>query len=265
MTVSELPAALQLSSLAGWNQTAADWQLLLEVATDGCFYIAVGGVLAATATLLRYGARLGWIGMVLTHPDFRKRGFAKRLLTHCLGRADALGIRTLKLDATEQGQPLYESLGFVSEEPVERWIRSSSPSGGRPVSHAIGESSLAQADDAVAFGADRSELLQRLSRHGKFFAAATSYLLSRPGRIYKYLGPCVAKDLKTAHPLFQLALRDSTEGGWAWDLLPNNRDAAALAGELGFAPHRRLLRMSRGEELRSRDDLVYAIAGFEFG
>ncbi|MBV9574428.1 MAG: GNAT family N-acetyltransferase [Acidobacteriales bacterium] len=264
LTVRELPAALQLSSLAGWNQTAAEWQLLLEVASDSCFCIAVGGVLAATATLIPYGSRLGWIGMVLTHPEFRKRGFARRLLTHCVGHADALGIRTLKLDATEQGQHLYESLGFVPEQTVERWIRSCPPSRERPVS-ITGKSSLALADDALAFGADRSQLLERLSRHSNCFAAANSYLLSRTGRIYRYLGPCVARDLKTANQLFQLALGNSSERECAWDFLANNHGAKSLAEDLGFGPHRRLLRMSRGEQLRSRDDLIYAIAGFEFG
>jgi hypothetical protein len=63
MTVSQLPAALQLSSLAGWNQTAEDWQLLLEVASDGCFYIAVGGVLERPQLyygMVRGSAGLAW-------------------------------------------------------------------------------------------------------------------------------------------------------------------------------------------------------------
>jgi len=53
--------------------------------------------------------------------------------------------------------------------------------------------------------------------------------------------------------------------GWYWDILPANRDATALAKEFGFAPQRRLVRMSRGEPLRGREEFIYAIAGFEFG
>jgi hypothetical protein len=50
-----------------------------------------------------------------------------------------------------------------------------------------------------------------------------------------------------------------------WDLLPSNQDAVSLATELGFSTQRRLTRMFRGEQLRGRDELVYAIAGFELG
>src|SRR5437762_3624981 len=33
---NDLPAAMELSTLAGWNQTADDWRMLLELAPDGC-------------------------------------------------------------------------------------------------------------------------------------------------------------------------------------------------------------------------------------
>jgi hypothetical protein len=52
---------------------------------------------------------------------------------------------------------------------------------------------------------------------------------------------------------------------WYWDLLPENKDAVAIATELGFTRKRSLTRMFRGAPMRGRDEMVYAIAGFEFG
>jgi hypothetical protein len=52
---------------------------------------------------------------------------------------------------------------------------------------------------------------------------------------------------------------------WSWDLLPENQAAVALAGEWGFTRQRCLTRMVRGKPLHGRDDMVYAIAGFELG
>ena len=72
--------------------------MLLELAPAGCFAIEVDRLVAATTTLLCHGARLAWIGMVLTKPQYRHRGLARRLLAHALDQADALGIETVKLE-----------------------------------------------------------------------------------------------------------------------------------------------------------------------
>jgi GNAT superfamily N-acetyltransferase len=265
LTERDLPAAMRLSVLAGWNQTADDWRLLLDLAPDGCFCLEVDGIVAASATLLSYEQRAAWIGMVLTDPEYRRRGLARQLVTHALARADALGTRTIKLDATEEGQPLYVSLGFVPEQPIERWFRPGPPAAKANAHQFRGELSRWFGADSIAFGTDRKQLLQKLTQRGQCFSSEKGYLLTRPGRTTAYLGPCVSRDLGAARELFQLAIQRSAPGGWSWDLFPHNDQAAALAKELGFVPHRRLMRMFRGERLRGKDELIYAVAGFEFG
>src|SRR5579863_2424566 len=126
LVASDIPAALGLSEQAGWNQTGEDWRMLVDLAPQGCLAIEVEGELAATTTLLCYGQRLAWIGMVLTKLPYRGRGFARRLLTQALTQADEMGIETVKLDATDQGRPLYEKMGFRFEQAVERWSRAAS-------------------------------------------------------------------------------------------------------------------------------------------
>jgi hypothetical protein len=207
--------------------------------------------------------------MVLTHPEYRHRGFAKRLFARALDHAESLGIKTLKLDATDQGEPLYESCGFKVEQSVERWFRA--PSEMTKESEEKNKSS-AHADrgdwhdlDMAVFGADRSNLLEALRLRGKCFTSSDAYLLARSGRIAAYLGPCIATKRDPARDVLVQAINDSNTSGFFWDLLPSNQEAMTLASELGFARQRRLARMFRGEQLRGHDELIYAIAGFELG
>jgi GNAT superfamily N-acetyltransferase len=253
----DIAIAAELSAEAGWNQTADDWRMLLQLNPENCFGIDADDRLVSTATLMCYGKQLGWIGMVLTNGAYRRRGFARTLLMHTIARADKLGIESLKLDATDQGQPLYASLGFRVEQPVERWWRPHAAACGTDIQPA----KLPDHDDLLAYGADRSELLRALTKRSKVQANSDGFCLSRPGRRANYIGPCISKTVDFALRSIQTsAVQESF-----WDLLPHNHSALTLATELGFQPQRKLIRMVRGRDLRCREDWIYAIAGFELG
>jgi len=267
LLASDIPAAMQLSEQAGWNQTTEDWRMLMDLAPEGCFAIEVDGELAATTTLICYGHRLAWIGMVLTELSYRGRGFARRLLTQALTQADELRIETVKLDATDQGRTLYEKLGFRFEQAVERWTRpgSTGSSSTTPLVEAHPVEDWRGADQR-AFGADRSRLLARLAQRGQpLLFLDGSYLLTRPGRQTRYLGPSVCEAPATARALIERVLQIAGVQDCLWDLLPRNTNAAAIARDLAFTPTRHLHRMVRGKDLRAKDEMIYAIAGFELG
>jgi ribosomal protein S18 acetylase RimI-like enzyme len=260
---NDIPAAAELSTLAGWNQTEWDWQMLLDISPEGCFAIEYEGRLAATTVVTCYGQELAWLGMVLTHPGCRRRGFARRLLEHALEFADRQNVQSVKLDATDQGQPLYESLGFRVEQEVQRW----SGQGRDPARiDTAGASGTAQirAADRKAFGADRSRLLKALAGWQSPVVLGEDYLFWRPGVSAGYIGPCVADDAESARTLIaQCAGGDGAR--WFWDLLPANEGATALAAGFGFRVERKLMRMLRGREIRGNDAKIYALAGLEFG
>jgi GNAT superfamily N-acetyltransferase len=108
LTSRDLPSLTALSATAGWNQTGADWMLLLRLNPEGCLGIECNGHIVATTTLVCYEDRLAWLGMVLTQPEFRNRGFARSLVARALELAEAgKKIRTVKLDATDEGRPIY--------------------------------------------------------------------------------------------------------------------------------------------------------------
>jgi GNAT superfamily N-acetyltransferase len=262
LRAGDLAAAAKLSSAAGWNQTAEDWSMMMDLAPDGCFGIEVDGQLVSTTTLLCYGRQLAWVGMVLTRSEYRGRGFASKLLAHVLQYANSIEIQTIKLDATDQGRHLYETFGFQPEQAVERWSRAGVS---KSAVHRDSAHELSLELDRSAFGADRCGLLEKLAARSEAHANSGAFLLSRSGRNAKYLGPCIASHPDSARMLITECIGHSPDAGWSWDLFRENREAIAIAGEFGFSRQRCLTRMWRGKPLRGRDELVYAIAGFELG
>ena len=51
-----------------------------------------------------------------THPAYRRRGIARRMLELLVAAARERGAAHITLDATEMGRPLYEGFGFVPME-----------------------------------------------------------------------------------------------------------------------------------------------------
>ena len=123
MTEQDVAGGLHLNTLSGWNQTAADWQRFLKNSPHGCFVMEDDGKIEGTATTINYGNRFAWIGMVLVDPEYRKQGIGTQLLKKTVEYLDEENIRSMKLDATPQGKPIYTKLGFVEEYEIERWIR----------------------------------------------------------------------------------------------------------------------------------------------
>ena len=174
----DIPAAMRLKEAAGWNQTEDDWRNVLRLAPGGCFGLVENDTLAATATAVSYGTDLGWIGMVLTHPDFRGRGFARALMEHALDYLSARGVRCVKLDATDMGYPLYRNLGFEDECPVERWRRSAGPIGPESACPFVIDVALDRA--GISGGSDRTAGPARASGSA---SVPGGFALGRPGAL----------------------------------------------------------------------------------
>ena len=104
---------------------------------------------------LRLGDSVSVDGVCLT---------ATALMEHALAFLDARGVRTMRLDATPMGQPVYEKLGFVAEYQLARWegvLPASSPASDTgPVSRDDIEDVIWL--DYEVTGTDRGKLLARL-------------------------------------------------------------------------------------------------------
>jgi GNAT superfamily N-acetyltransferase len=262
MQPGDLAFADSLRALAGWNQTLADWRRFLVLEPEGCFVAEFDGAPAGTATTIRYGNRIGWIGMVLVHPEKRRLGIGRALLNHSISYLKGRGVRSIKLDATLLGQKLYETMGFVPEWTLTRW-RGRLEAVRLKFLPPVGVPKIASLDAAV-FGADRSRLLERLAADGESAAyEREGFAMLRRGARAWYLGPVVAKHCGVAFEVMDTLLMP---GEFIVDIPDRNDYAADWARSKWFKPERQLTRMRLGPEIRARSpETLYAIAAPEVG
>jgi GNAT superfamily N-acetyltransferase len=58
-------------------------------------------------------SRRAWIVNMYTEPGYRRRGLARRLMTEMIEWCRGAELASVFLHASDEGRPLYESLGFV--------------------------------------------------------------------------------------------------------------------------------------------------------
>lgn len=121
MTAADIPSGLQLSQVAGWNQTSADWELLLQHSPTGSLVACLDGSVVGTVTGVSYQQCLHWVGMMLVAEAYRGQGIGRALLTAALEAVAGRG--PVGLDATPAGRPLYASQGFREIYPLARFLR----------------------------------------------------------------------------------------------------------------------------------------------
>ena len=274
MGKEDIPLGFELCRLAGWNQTESDWARLLTLSPEGVFVAEYKGQPCATASATSYGTRTAWIGMVLVNPEFRRRSIGSSLMRHCIGYLRGKGVESIKIDASDQGRPVYLKLGFDDERPLHRYVgkRPEGPQEAPEVPAFTPEVLDAVAEcDRVAFGADRLPLLRLLSEQGlSAVVGATSgvkgYGFARTGTLASHIGPIVAVDADTAGQIARSLVAQLPEGMVCWDVLPDNVAAKALAASCGFTLHRRFTRMCLGSQVHTGDlSVIYGTAGLELG
>jgi GNAT superfamily N-acetyltransferase len=77
---ADISAAVALKDLAGWNQTALDWERFLAACPQGCFVAESGGRIIGTSATISYGGQLAWIGMVIVAAEHRGQSIGTALL-----------------------------------------------------------------------------------------------------------------------------------------------------------------------------------------
>src|SRR4051794_37932264 len=202
MTAADLADGMRLKAEAGWNQVEADWRRFLALGVEGCFVAEWEGRVVGSVTTSQFGP-IGWVAMLLVEKAQRGAGVGRTLLMRALDHLESRGARSVRLDATALGRPLYESLGFRVDFRLGRY--------GGIVAHAGNEEKarLGQAADLDQIAAldrvvtvtDRRVLLDRFLRDnplgclvaGTVGGPIRGFVLWRPGSSADQVGPCIAE------------------------------------------------------------------------
>lgn len=268
----DLDAALRLSTQAGWNQTAADWKRCLALAPKSCFGGYVDGDLVATTCVATYDSDVSWIGMVLVEEAHRQQGYGTAMFDRGLSYTLANGGKSIGLDATHLGTPLYRNHGFRSVVTVERWSGTLTRSVSREDEDCTIETDVDRvaALDKAMLGIDRSELLARLCGEDGVTVLTigddpVGYAIVRPGRVHPQIGPILAPDATTVSSLLDGVVAVLHNTPVIIDTVVTDQTAALLR-EHGLERQRKLSRMSyESTEPLLTDTAVWAIVDFAWG
>lgn len=273
MTTDDIELGMRLKGQAGWNQLAADWQRFLELEPDGCFVAEWDGQPVATTTTCRFDS-VGWIAMVLVDESFRHRGIATQLVKRALEYLDKWHVRTVRLDATELGRPVYERIGFVAEHDFARFqgTACSPPEGLATFPACLEHFDSIEDLDRRATGTNRGRLLERFILEHPTTArvvgtndSLAGYLLLRPGANATQIGPAAALSEEAGRSLVDWALGRCVGQSVFIDIPLNNRGAVEWAHDRGLSEQRRFTRMVRGRPVEEDVTLLWASSGPEKG
>ncbi len=271
MTIKDIPLGMRLKEQAGWNQTAADWQRFLRLQPHGCFVGQWQGHDVATTTTCVFGST-AWIAMVLVDQQHRHRGIASYLVEHALRYLGRQNIATVRLDATQLGQPVYERLGFVADYELIRF-EGRAPSGGQQQdSDNIDRLESLKRLDRTATGTERAKFIECLLnedpksvRLESYDEVPMGYAMFRPGANAIQIGPVVALDESIGCRLCDWVCQQFPGQPVIADIPVENQSATRWAIDRGLTQQRRFTRMHRGDAVDERLEAVWASSGPEKG
>jgi GNAT superfamily N-acetyltransferase len=278
MTTADVLLGMRLKEQNGWNQLEMDWHRLLALEPEGCFVAEWNGKPVGTTCTTVFDST-AWISMVLVDASERGKGIGSALMRRALDYLADRDVRSVRLDATPAGRPIYEKLGFVAEYRLARYEGILPEGSAADAIEAIEAIDLHQTEhvdrlvawDRVLCGTNRLKFLAQLFGEWPEVVRIVQrdneiqgYLTVRPGSQALQIGPCLATPL--AGPALFLDAAQRFAGRYVCiDIPTDNVPARAVAETMGLRVQRHLLRMGRGEPVREDIAHLWASSGPEKG
>jgi GNAT superfamily N-acetyltransferase len=272
MRSDEIKIAVNWAAAEGWNPGLTDDACFAAADPEGFFIGELDGAPAATVSCVNYGARFAFLGFYIVREDLRGRGYGLRMWNAAIAHA---GSRVIGLDGVTAQQQNYRKSGFALAYANIRYggtvVAPKAPRGGVVALNDIPLATI-EASDATVFPAPRTAFLRvwigtpghvgrALLRDG----ALAGWGVIRPCRKGYKIGPLVADDRGSAEAVLSALLASVGDGEIFLDVPGINRDAVALAQDLGLAPVFETARMYTGAIPPLRLERVFGVTTFELG
>ena len=248
---------LALAASEGWVCDRWEFEFLLAQFPMGCLTASREGVLAGYVTSIRYD-KSGWIGNLIVSKKCRGQGVGSALMERALDSLDKAGAETIWLTASKQGKPIYERLGFMVVDVINRWV-------GQGIWSVSSEPAASSRDallaiDSAGWGDSRDSIIDAAVRRGRIFHAGGSFLVSQPCSDGIQLGPWGGL-YRRASTLLDDALLEAGKGVKVLMDVPirNTEQTALLLGK-GFSIRGSTLLMCRGTLPAYAPESIYALA-----
>lgn len=273
LTLDDVPQAAALTKMIGWSQDSEVWKRLIGWGGDGAICITHAEKLVGTTVVTTYNSQLAWVGVVITHPDYRGQGLAKRLMAAAMDDLYERGVGCIMLDASLLGYPLYQKLGFRDLYRVETWQRDPTALSDARLSPTVRPIEAADLPEVIAldgdhFGFERPQVIEKLWQdgHGLVDCASGSIdgylLLSKTGQ---RIGPWYHRHADGAENMLTAVL--ARYGHEVVRIQPpaDHPIAIPLLKQYGFTPVRHTTRMVYGGDPPGQMERQYAIASLATG
>jgi GNAT superfamily N-acetyltransferase len=272
MRPDEISIAVDWAAAEGWNPGFADDACFAAADPEGFLIGEVEGVPAATVSCVNYSASFAFLGFYIVREVLRGRGYGLRIWNAAIAHA---GPRVIGLDGVVAQQQNYSRSGFeLAYANVRYGGTVAAPGPPQPGVVALTEIPMATvaAYDATVFPAPRTAFLRAwinspghsgcaLVRDGRL----AGWGVIRPCRKGHKIGPLVADDRAAAEVVLSALLASAGGGEIFLDVPGINRDAVALAQDLGLSPVFETARMYTGAIPPLRLERVFGVTTFELG
>lgn len=105
---------LNLLQPSGWDDIRPYFYYYSSSAFCNPIKISDGSKIVAVGTIIKH-QDTAWLAHLIVHPEYRNQGLGKILTNSLVGLADPAVFKTIYLDATDLGYPVYKKAGFEIE------------------------------------------------------------------------------------------------------------------------------------------------------